>query len=159
VRRWRLLTCYFAQGAIGNNRELPPLFAGLRKTHCGVAPHACGAFRARSTPVIHMFDEWFANKLVQCGHTERSVAVALGISQQAVSRWRVGESRPRDHRLAQLADLLEVPLDEVLANLESRPIALDRQDVALRALSGHLDELRTRVAHLEAKENEATDPE
>jgi transcriptional regulator with XRE-family HTH domain len=89
------------------------------------------------------FDEWFQDKLRLCGHTEASIAVALGISQQAVSRWRTGTARPRGHRLIQLAGLLGVTHDEVVANLGTEPGVWARHDLAI-------EELRRRVTRLEA---------
>jgi len=54
------------------------------------------------------------------GMTQESVARCLGISNQAVSKWETGQSSPDVTLLPQLADILEITLDELFGRTSSK---------------------------------------
>jgi len=57
--------------------------------------------------------------------SQEYVAEQLGVSRQAVSKWETGQSEPNAHNLAQLANLLEVPLSRLLET--EQPTATGRR--------------------------------
>ena len=69
-------------------------------------------------------DFTIADRLVELrraqGYSQESLAAALGLTRQAVSRWERGESLPDTENLIALADLYGVTLDELV-----RPQAQD----------------------------------
>ena len=59
----------------------------------------------------------FAQKLPELrrerGMSQEELAVKIGVSRQAVSKWENGEAMPDLLKLLALSDVLEVSLDEV----------------------------------------------
>lgn len=52
------------------------------------------------------------------GMSQELVAEQLGITHQAVAKWELGQSRPNARNLQALAQLYEVPVEELLADAE-----------------------------------------
>lgn len=50
----------------------------------------------------------------KAGYTQESLAEALDVSRQAVSKWESGQTLPEAATLLQLADLLHCSLDELM---------------------------------------------
>ena len=50
----------------------------------------------------------------QAGYTQESLAEALGVSRQAVSKWESGQTLPEAATLLMLADLLDCTLDQLM---------------------------------------------
>jgi len=48
------------------------------------------------------------------GWTQEVLAQLLGVSRLAVARWETGERRPRKKYLAKLAEIFDVPMEELL---------------------------------------------
>lgn len=53
------------------------------------------------------------------GMSQEVVAEQLGITHQAVAKWELGQSKPASRNLQALAELYEVPVEELLAEAES----------------------------------------
>lgn len=66
------------------------------------------------------------------GLTQAQVADRLGVGQEAISRLERGAVMPTLVRLAQLADILSVPIAALLD--ESSPLTVDVTDEVYRAL-------------------------
>ncbi len=47
------------------------------------------------------------------GLTQEGLAKRLGVSQQAVTKWETGESRPRAEKLPEIARLLGCSVDDL----------------------------------------------
>ena len=58
--------------------------------------------------------ETLRDKRVERGMTQELVAESLGVSRQAVSKWESGKTDPCTANLLALADLLDVPVEELL---------------------------------------------
>lgn len=54
----------------------------------------------------------------RCKMTQEFVAERLGVSRQAVSKWENGSSDPSTSNLLALAKLFDVPVEELLKNIE-----------------------------------------
>ena len=54
------------------------------------------------------------------GMSQELVAERLEISRQAVTKWEAGQSRPSARNLQALAELYQVPADELLADTEKK---------------------------------------
>ncbi len=48
---------------------------------------------------------------VKAGHTQETLATALGIEKKQISRWETGSTIPSADRLAEIAKILEVSTD------------------------------------------------
>ncbi|MFG5408328.1 helix-turn-helix transcriptional regulator [Piscinibacter sakaiensis] len=55
------------------------------------------------------------------GLTGKDVGDACGVTKEAASNWLKGESMPRPSKLIDLAALLKVPVEQLLAPVEARP--------------------------------------
>jgi len=74
--------------------------------------------------------------------TQRDLAEKLGVSQSHIARWETEKSQPRRKALEELADVLEVSVDEILAGgKESLKLALDIEDKELLSLLQELKNL------------------
>ena len=81
--------------------------------------------------------------------TQRDLAQKLGVSQSHIARWETERSQPRRKALEELAEALEVTVEEIRSGgKESLKVALDIEDKELLSL---LQELR----NLSGKELEA----
>lgn len=81
--------------------------------------------------------------------TQRDLADKLGVSQSHVARWETERSLPRQKAMEELAEALDVTVDEIRSGgKESLKLALDIEDKELLSL---LKELR----NLSGKELEA----
>lgn len=54
----------------------------------------------------------------RCKMTQEFVAERVGVSRQAVSKWENGTSDPSTSNLITLAKLFDVPVEELLKNIE-----------------------------------------
>lgn len=54
----------------------------------------------------------------RCKMTQEFVAERIGVSRQAVSKWENGTSDPSTSNLIALAKLFDVPVEELLKNIE-----------------------------------------
>ncbi len=54
----------------------------------------------------------------RCNMTQEFVAEQLGVSRQAVSKWENGTSEPTTSNLLALANLFDVPAEELLRSIE-----------------------------------------
>ena len=55
----------------------------------------------------------------RCRMTQEFVAEHIGVSRQAVSKWENGTSDPSTSNLIALAKLFDVPVEELLKNIET----------------------------------------
>jgi transcriptional regulator with XRE-family HTH domain len=55
------------------------------------------------------------------GLTGKDVGDACGVTKEAASNWFKGESMPRPRKLIDLAALLKLPVEQLLAPAEARP--------------------------------------
>lgn len=63
--------------------------------------------------------ETLRDKRIERGMTQELVAELLGVSRQAVSKWESGKTDPSTANLLALADLLGVPVEELLRGCTS----------------------------------------
>lgn len=88
------------------------------------------------------------------GYTQESLAEALGVSRQAVSKWESGQAMPEAATLVELAELLHCSLDQLMRQELSGELpvleeeAADQaQDRAVFAAWGqHMDRFSTMIA-------------
>lgn len=88
------------------------------------------------------------------GYTQESLAEALGVSRQAVSKWESGQAMPEAATLVELAELLHCSLDQLMRQelSDELPVleeeAADQaQDRAVFAAWGqHMDRFSTMIA-------------
>ena len=52
--------------------------------------------------------------------TQRAVAYELGVSDKAISKWEMGNSKPSLEKLKQLATLYNISLNDLLDHLETK---------------------------------------
>jgi transcriptional regulator with XRE-family HTH domain len=97
-----------------------------------------------------MFAGWLEDAMKKAGASEREVASAVGISQQAVSRWRVGVSHPSGRNIGRLATILRVSSDEIIRQLEASQ-GLDRtlSETSRSELLTEVRDLRRRLEQVE----------
>lgn len=55
------------------------------------------------------------------GLTGKDVGDACGVTKEAASNWLKGESMPRPSKLLDLAELLKLPVEQLMAPIEARP--------------------------------------
>ncbi len=93
----------------------------------------------------------------QAGYTQESLAEAMGVSRQAVSKWESGQAMPEAATLVDLADLLDCSLDQLmrqeLSGLEPQEAALGEdgssqaeQEAAFQAYAAHMDRFSMTIA-------------
>lgn len=72
------------------------------------------------------------------GLSQELVAEQLGISRQAVTKWELGQSKPSARNLQALAELYQVPVEELLAGGEARePNWILRTNLTRMAIAAH----------------------
>ena len=62
--------------------------------------------------------ETFKAQRTRCKMTQEFVAEKIGVSRQAVSKWENGSSDPSTTNLLALADLFDIPVEELLQGIE-----------------------------------------
>lgn len=53
---------------------------------------------------------------IQCKMTQEYVAETLGVSRQAVSKWKIGASEPTTANLIELSKLYNIDINELIGN-------------------------------------------
>lgn len=71
---------------------------------------------------MNRFPENLAQLRRQAGYTQESLAEAMGVSRQAVSKWESGQAMPEAATLVDLADLLGCSLDQLMRQELSEPL-------------------------------------
>ena len=71
---------------------------------------------------------------------QKDLVAALGVQQRMVTRWENDEAQPRPKTLEKLASVLDVTVEELLADAHASPIAR-LNDPELQDLVTHLPEL------------------
>lgn len=88
------------------------------------------------------------------GYTQESLAEALGVSRQAVSKWESGQAMPEAATLVELAELLHCSLDQLMRQemSDELPVPVD-EDTAqgadravFTAWGQHMDRFSTMIA-------------
>lgn len=103
---------------------------------------------------MNHFPENLARLRKEAGYTQESLAEALGVSRQAVSKWESGQAMPEAATLVELAELLGCSLDQLMRQElgEDLPVpesqsAEPAQDRAVFAAWGrHMDRFSTMMA-------------
>ena len=76
------------------------------------------------------------NARSRIGLSQELVAEQLGISRQAVTKWEAGQSKPSARNLQVLAELYQVPVEELLADTEQKgPDPILRAKATLMAIA------------------------
>lgn len=63
---------------------------------------------------MNRFSENLSQLRRDAGYTQESLAEAMGVSRQAVSKWESGQAMPEAATLVDLADLLGCSLDQLM---------------------------------------------
>lgn len=63
---------------------------------------------------MNHFPENLSQLRREAGYTQESLAEAMGVSRQAVSKWESGQAMPEAATLVDLADLLGCSLDRLM---------------------------------------------
>lgn len=87
-----------------------------------------------------------SHKRVTFGLSQEKVAELLGISREAVSRMETGAAIPTVVRLAELAEIFECGIEELLTEASNRQIDQARQITAL--LDGLSEQNRTMLLNV-----------
>lgn len=99
-----------------------------------VSPATLSAVQLRSTAaamrqdagaeeaVIDEFGARLQRLRVRRGLSQSDLAAAMNVSAPSISGWEKGRARPKEGRIQALADLLQVPLPELLGERESEGI-------------------------------------
>lgn len=74
--------------------------------------------REETVNVRQSLGETLKEHRARCNMTQEFVAENLGVSRQAVSKWESGASDPSTSNLLALAKLYDVPVEELLRNIE-----------------------------------------
>ncbi len=107
--------------------------------------------------------EVFANLLTDAmerrGLSQRAVSIELGVSQQLVSKWTKGTSRPKPATILDLAGLLDLDALDLLRAVGYVPVGAPEapgitrvfgsSDDAVEALTRQIETLMNRVQELE----------
>lgn len=95
-----------------------------------------------------------ANRLVQLrkehGYSQETLAAALGLSRQAISKWERGESSPDLDNILELSRVYGITLDALLKGEE--PPQNDVADVLQKAETPEETYDRARIEYMQAKE-------
>lgn len=90
------------------------------------------------------------------GMTQEALAEACGVSRQAVTKWEAGSSLPDLYKLADIAETLDVTIDQLL--FENDDSIMDEElKTQIHALEERASKLLERISVLENSENEKTD--
>ena len=68
--------------------------------------------------IVKKLGEVIKEHRTRCGMTQEFVAEQLGISRQAVSKWENGTSEPTTSNLLALAQLFDIPAEELLRSVQ-----------------------------------------
>lgn len=74
--------------------------------------------REEKSAVARSLGEAVKAHRTRCKMTQEFVAEAVGVSRQAVSKWERGTSDPSTSNLFALAKLFEIPVEELLKDVE-----------------------------------------
>jgi transcriptional regulator with XRE-family HTH domain len=72
-------------------------------------------------PLAKRIGQAIANERLKKGFTQESLAEKLGVEKETISRFERGAILPPLPRLAQLADVLSVPLTNLIRRTSARP--------------------------------------
>lgn len=105
---------------------------------------------------MNRFPENLARLRREAGYTQESLAEAMGVSRQAVSKWESGLAMPEAATLVDLADLLGCTLDQLMRQELPGPIVpaeveAETEDPAadqalFRAYAAHMDRFSLLIA-------------
>lgn len=82
---------------------------------------------------MNHFPENLARLRKRAGYTQESLAEALGVSRQAVSKWESGQAMPEAATLVELADLLGCSLDQLMRQDLADELPVPAEEVPLEA--------------------------
>jgi len=81
----------------------------------------------------------FANNLTYLrkkrNMSQEQLAEVLGVTRQAVSKWEAGQSTPDVEKLVQLSELFQVPVDQILKDIEEENREENHHDVLYTVLT------------------------
>ena len=81
----------------------------------------------------------FANNLTYLrkkrNMSQEQLAEVLGVTRQAVSKWEAGQSTPDVEKLVQLSELFQVPVDQMLKDIEEENRQEDDHDALYTVLT------------------------
>ncbi len=83
--------------------------------------------KSESDLFVKAIGKAIANKRSACGLSQEKVAELLGVSREAVSRMETGFSVPTVLRLAELAEIFECGIEELLIEASNRQLDQARQ--------------------------------
>lgn len=103
---------------------------------------------------MNYFPENLARLRKRAGYTQESLAEALGVSRQAVSKWESGQAMPEAATLVELADLLDCSLDQLMRHELTDPPVPFQEDVppeaedraVFTAWAAHMDRFSRMIA-------------
>ena len=98
------------------------------------------------------FPEFITSRRRELDLTLGDVASRLGVSPITVSNWSNGDSRPKPENLVALADLLEVPAEELA---EMAGISLGTPDVAVNLMPASDGPPARRAIHRRSRDRRA----
>lgn len=78
--------------------------------------------------------EWLGNKIVEHGMTQTELAARVGVNQTQISSYLRGKRRPSPETCRRLAEVLAVPVDEVLIVAGHRPPVVADGDMELKEM-------------------------
>ncbi len=84
-------------------------------------------------PTQGRFQRWLANELIRHHMTDMAFAEQMGVSHVTVGRWKRG-TRPQDSQLVKMANLLNVDLLEIYAQLGAVPVRPEDLPVDVREI-------------------------
>ena len=87
--------------------------------------------KIQKSSLVKAVGKAIANKRVIFGLSQEKVAELLGISREAVSRMETGVAVPTVVRLAELAEIFDCGIEELLAEASNRQLDQARQITAL----------------------------
>lgn len=67
--------------------------------------------------------------------SQEQLAEVLGVTRQAVSKWEAGQSTPDVEKLLQLSELFQVPVDQMLKDIEEENRQENGHDVLYTVLA------------------------
>jgi transcriptional regulator with XRE-family HTH domain len=96
--------------------------------------------KLQRTTLVKAVGHAIASKRVSVGLSQEKIAEALGISREAVSRMETGVAVPSVVRLAELAEIFDCGIEELLTEASNRK--LDQAQKILELLDELTDEQR-----------------
>ncbi|MGF6901880.1 helix-turn-helix domain-containing protein [Paraburkholderia sp. GAS348] len=95
------------------------------------------------TALVRAVGQAIASRRATAGLSQEKVAEALGITREAVSRMETGVAVPTVLRLAELAEIFECAIEELVTGVSSRKI--DQAQRIVELLDNLTDERRDMV--------------